>query len=187
MPTLLGDGPAVIDGVVDVPPAAVELQALEIVEVVAAILPDVIPLVPPPSKVDVEPALPEPGIPPSKVDIEPALSELGIPMPTVDIEPVLTELDIPAEEHAALPAESSAIGLRPPELSSTEPIGTPAGPTAERGEAIPIAGKAGPPTCVRPGPLCRSAAIVTAINRRALAGSCSLRIGVHRGLKCLGT
>jgi hypothetical protein len=168
MPTLLDDGPAVIDGVVDVPPAAVELQALDIVEVVAARFSDVIPLVPPPSKADGEPALPEPDIPPSKVDIE----------------PVFPEPDIPMEEHAALPVVPSAMGLIPPELSSTEPIGTPAGPTAERGEAIPIAGETGAPTCARPGPLWRSAAIVTAINRRALASLCSVRIGVHRSFKC---
>jgi hypothetical protein len=184
MPALLDDGPAVIDGVVDMPPAAVELQALDIVEVVAARFPDVIPLVPPPSKVDVEPTLPEPGIPPSKVDIEPALPEPDIPTPTVDIEPVLPEPDIPVEEHAAPPVEPSAMGLRPPELSSTEPMGTPAGPTAERGEATPIAGEAGAPTCARLGPLRRSAAIVTAINRRALASLCSFRMRVHRGFKC---
>jgi hypothetical protein len=113
-----------------VPLAVVELQALGIVEVVAAGFPDVIPLVPPPSKVDIELAVPEPDIPPSKVDIE----------------PVIPEPDIPVEEHAAPPVEPSVMGLRPPELSSTEPIGIPAGPTAERGEAIPIAGKAGAPT-----------------------------------------
>jgi hypothetical protein len=171
MPTLLDDGPAVIDGVVDVPPAAVELQALDIVEVVAAGVPDVIPLVPPPSKVDIELAVPEPDIPPSKVDIE-----LALPEP-----------DIPVEEHAAPLVEPSVMGLRPPELSSTEPIGIPAGPTAERGEAIPIAGEAGAPTCARLGPLRRSGAIATAINRRAVASLCSFRIGVHRGFKCPGT
>jgi hypothetical protein len=187
MPTLLDDGPAVIDGVIDVPPAAVELQALDIAEVVAARFPDGIPLVPPPSKVDVEPALPEPDTPPSKVDIEPALPEPDIPTPTVDIELALPEPDIPVEEHAAPLVEPSVMGLRPPELSSTEPIGIPAGPTAERGEAIPIAGEAGAPTCARLGPLRRSGAIATAINRRAVASLCSFRIGVHRGFKCPGT
>jgi hypothetical protein len=187
MPTLLDDGPAVIDGVIDVPPAAVELQALDIAEVVAARFPDGIPLVPPPSKVDVEPALPEPDTPPSKVDIEPALPEPDIPTPTVDIEPEFPEPDIPVEEHAALPVEPSAMGLKPPELSSTEPIGTPAGPTAARGEATPIAGEAGAPTCAGLGPLRRSAAIVKAINRRALASSFFFRITVHRGIKSPAT
>jgi len=91
-------------------------------------------------------------------------------------------------EHAALPVEPSVMGLRPPELSSTEPIGIPAGPTAERGEAIPIAGGAGAAaTCARPGPLRRSAVIVTAINRRAVASLCTLRMGVHRGFERPGT
>jgi hypothetical protein len=191
MPTLLDDGPAVIDGVVDAPPAAVELQALDIgeavVEVGAARFPDVIPLMPPPSNVDIEPAFPEPDIPPSKVDIEPAIPEPDIPAPTVDVEPAIPEPDIPTEEHAALPVEPSVMGLRPPGLSSTEPIGIPAGPTAERGEAIPIAGEAGAPTCARLGPLRRSAAIVKAINRRALASSCFFRITVHRGIKSPAT
>jgi hypothetical protein len=188
MPTLLDDGPAVIDGVVDVPPAAVELQALDIVVVVAARFPDVIPLMPPPSKVDIEPALPESDIPPSNVDIEPALPKPDVPAPTVDIEPALPEPDIPMAEHAALPVEPSVMGLRPPGLSSTEPIGIPAGPTAERGEAIPTVGGAGAAaTCARPGPLRRSAAIVVAINRRAAASLCSFRIGVGPGFKRPGT
>jgi hypothetical protein len=155
MPTLLDDGPALTGGVVDPPSAAVELQALEIVEVVVAGIPDVIPIMPPPSNVDVEPALPEP--------------------------------DIATEEHAALPDGPSIVGLRPPGLSSTEPIGMPTGPTAESGEAIPIAGVAGAPTCAWLDPRWRSAAIATAIDRRTIVSLCPFRMGVHRGFECPGT
>ena len=183
-PILLDEGPAVIEGIVDAPedsvPAVVALQAPGIVEVVAAKFPDAIAFVPPPSKVDIEPALPVPEIPTPTVDIEPALLEPDIPTPAADIDPTVWELDSAIDGHAAPLVAPSVIGLRPPGLSSTEPIGIPVGPTEPRGEVAPIAGKAGAPTCASPGPLHRSAATVTAIRTRVVANLYSFRMSVHR-------
>jgi hypothetical protein len=169
---------------VDVPedsaPAAVVLQAPGIVEVVAARFPDTIAFIPPPSKVDIEPAIPAPDIPTPTVDIDPALPEPDIPTLAADIDPVVWELDIAMEEHAAPPVAPSVVGLRPPGLSSTEPIGIPVGPTEPRGEVAPIAGIAGAPTCASPGSLRRNAAAVTAIRRHLVASPYSFRMGVHR-------
>jgi hypothetical protein len=89
MPTLLDEGPAVIEGVdapEDCAPAAVALQAPGIVEVVAARLPDIIAFMPPPSKVDIEPAPPVADIPTPTVDIDPTLPKPDVPTPAVDID-----------------------------------------------------------------------------------------------------
>jgi hypothetical protein len=184
MPTLLDDGPAVIEGVMDAPedgaPAAVALQAPGIDEGVAAIFPDIIAFMPPPSKVDIEPVLPAPDIPTPTVDIEPALTEPDIPTPGSDIDPVVWELGIAIEEHAAAPVAPSVAGLRPPGLSSTEPIGIPVGPTEPRGEVAPIAGITGAATCANPGPQRSNTAAVSAIRTRLVANLYSPRTSVHR-------
>jgi hypothetical protein len=182
MPTLLDDGPAVIEGAVDAPegcaPATAALQALGIVEVVAARFPDAIGFTPPPSKVDIEPALPIPDVPTPTVDIEPAPTEPDVPAPAADI--AVWELGIAMDGHAATPVAPSVIGLRPPGLSSTEPIGIPVGPTEPRGEVAPIAGNAGAPTCASPGLLSRSAASVMAIGTHVVANLYALGMGAHR-------
>jgi hypothetical protein len=174
-PTLLDDGPTATDGVADAPedelPEAVEPQALDIVEGMVIGDPDIAPLMPPPSNEEIDPELPELDVP-----TDPAIPEPAIPTP----------------EHAALPMEPSGMGLRPPGLSSTAPIGTPTGPAeageepkSPRGEVIPIAGEAAVPTCARLAPLRKSAAIVTAINRRVTVSLFCFRIGAHHSFACL--
>ena len=106
IPTWLVDDPAALDGIAEVP----KDEALEPVE----------PQVPDIDAADGEvPGLEVPIVPPPSY---------------VDIDPGGPELNVSVLEHAALPVEPSGIGLVPPGLSSTAPIGIPDGPTRVRGD-----------------------------------------------------
>jgi hypothetical protein len=81
------------------------------------------PALPPPSKVEVDPAVPEPPIP-------------GVTFPVTDV-PFVPQSELPA-------VEPSAPGLRPPGLSSVEPKGMPTWPTdpvPPSGDVVPIPGE----------------------------------------------
>src|SRR5262249_4497692 len=95
------------------------------------------------------------------------------PPSNVGIDPA--KLVIPTSEHAEVLMESSVVGLNPPELSSTEPRGIPAGSTDARGDAFGIAGDAGVLTCARLGPLHNRAGVAVAINTLAVGRLCAFR------------
>jgi hypothetical protein len=108
--------------------------------------PDIAPLIPPPSKVELDPAVPEPPIVGTAVE------------------------DIPGVPHGdILAVEPSGAGLRPPGTSSVEPNGIPAGPAEPGlpngdvmpipGDVMPIPGEAADPvgaTCDNAGTAPRS-------------------------------
>jgi hypothetical protein len=173
--------PVVVDSVVVVPEADVldvsELQVPNAVEAVRLVddipLVDVVPFMPPPSKVL-----------PATAELDAVVlgavvlgaTTLGHP------EPLVPPMEIPM-----LPMELDVVGeldvVKPPGSSSTAPRGMPAGlsgePTAERGEVIPIAGVV-VLTCARLGPQNNRAvakAIAVAISKTGIATSFSFRIG----------
>ncbi|MER9595680.1 hypothetical protein [Mesorhizobium sp. M0244] len=190
VPTLVDDVPDDVPVVVDSVAVVLEADVLELVElqVPDAVEPvkladdiplvDVVPLMPPPSKVE-------------GVEVLPATPELDARTPgaTTLVHPEsLMELFAIPMELPALPMEPDVVAelnvVKPPGSSSTAPKGIPTGlvptglrgePTAERGEVIPIAGVV-VLTCAKLGPLDNSA-IATVISKLGIATLCSFRIG----------
>ena len=97
-------------GVIAVPDAVPPVPVAAGLQVLAIDEPDI---VPPPSKVELDPAIP---LPVADIPVPPA----DIPVPTADI-PVL---DVAVPAHNVPPAS----GLTPPVLSSVAPSGMPTGP-----------------------------------------------------------
>lgn len=113
--------------------------------------------------------------PPSKVELDPAVPELVIPAVALIPVVALPVTDVPFVPQSEMPAvEPSGPGLKPPGLSSVEPIGMPTWPTdpvPPSGDVMPIPGAAaGPPigaTCDTAGAAPRSS-IAAAIGSRNL-------------------
>jgi hypothetical protein len=101
------------------------------------------PTFPPPSKVELDPAVPEPPIP-------------GVALPVTDV-PFVPQSDVPV-------IAPSGPGLRPPGSSSVEPKGMPTWPTdpVPIGDVMPIPGEAVCDTAGAPP----SNSVVAAIGRR---------------------
>jgi hypothetical protein len=112
------------------------------------------PLVPPPSKVESDPAL---GMP-----------TLDVPagdVPLVDMpELKLLEPDMPEPAMLVdMPAPTQpAVGPKPPGLTWTAPIGIPVGPAAPSGDVVPIAGALVVVDWAKLGPLDKSIAMIVA-------------------------
>jgi hypothetical protein len=135
----------------DVVPDDAEAQAPDVVAVPDVNVPDVIPVDPPPSKVELVPAVGDPVI----------------------WEVVLPEKDVPAPTQLELLAvEPSGIGLMPPGLISVAPSGIPiedpgeVDPGMPNGDVAPIAGV----FCAYPIPQLNDIAIRTS-NRHAIETS----------------
>jgi hypothetical protein len=125
-----------------VPPDETELHA-----------PDT-PALPPPSKVELDPAVPEPFIP------------VVAPIPAV----ALPVTDVPFVPQSEVPAvEPNGPGLRPPGASSVEPKGMPTWPTdpVPSGDVMPIPGEAAGPI----GATCDMAGAPPRNNMAAAIGS----------------
>jgi hypothetical protein len=133
--------------------------------------PDAVPVMPPPSKSEVEPDVPVSG---DVADIEPP----PIPKDVCGIEP-------PTPEHVVLPVVGpigdapDVIGLTPGDASSVAPNGTRVGATGEpgpmpSGEVMP-SGAPGemliPPTCAKAEPQPKRTAAVVAITKCVIVGS----------------
>jgi hypothetical protein len=107
--------------------------------------------------------VPTPSPPPSKVVLEPDIPNDGLPM---------TKHVVP---FPVIPIVAAAAGLSPGDASSVAPMGIPAGGTGEpaampSGEVAPIPGVGLPipPTCANAGMQPKSAACIAAINRRRI-------------------
>lgn len=165
--------PVVVDSVVVVLEADVldvsELQVPNAVEAVNIPLVDVVPFMPPPSKVLPATAELDAVALGATTLVHPELLVPPMELPTLPMAPVVVvELNV----------------VKPPGSSSTAPRGIPTGlaptglrgePAAERGEVIPIAGVV-MLTCAKLGPPDNSA-IAMAISKLDVATLCSFRIG----------
>jgi hypothetical protein len=133
---------------------------------VAVQVPDAVPAMPPPSKVDI----------PVPVDVP------AIEVPVPDVAP-------PMPEHVVLLAVSptgdvpDVAGLTPSDVSPVAPMGIPVGGTAEAGpmpsgDVMPSGDAPGdvpiPPTCAAAEPQLRTAATIATIKKRFIAGLSSL-------------
>jgi hypothetical protein len=138
----------------------------------AAQVPDAVPAMPPPSKVDI----------PVPIDVP------VIEVPAPDVAP-------PMPEHVVLLAVNASgdvpdvNGLTPGDASPVAPRGMPVGATGEpgpmpSGDIMPSGDVPGemptPPTCAKAEPQLRRTAAVVAITMRVIVGSTLLCIGVRR-------
>ena len=132
----------------------------------AAQVPDAVPAMPPPSKVDI----------PMPEDV----SAIEVPVP--DVAP-------PALEHVVLLAVNpigdvpDVVGLTPGDASPVAPRGIPVGATAgagpmPSGDVMPSGDEPGDiaPTCAAAAPQPKTATTITAINKRVIAGLSSFGI-----------
>jgi hypothetical protein len=140
---------------------------------IAAQAPDVVPVMPPPSKVEVELDVPGdvPVIELPMPDVMPTL-ELPIPKDVCGIEP-------PMPAHCAMAPVPDAVGLTPGAASSVAPRGVPAGATGEpgpmpSGDVMPSGEAPGevlmPPTCAKAEPQPKKTAAVAAVTKRSVIG-----------------
>ena len=141
---------------------------------IAAQAPDVVPVMPPPSKVEVEPDVPAVEAPVIELpmpDVVPTL-ELPIPKDVCGSEP-------PMPAHCAMTPVPDVDGLTPGDASSVAPRGTPAGATGEpapipSGDVMPSGEDPGevliPPTCATAEPQLKRAAAIVAIAKRVIIG-----------------
>lgn len=161
IPTRIDDDPVAVEGITgvddDMPEDESQVPNTVASAGFAAEVPliDVVPLTPPPSKLE-------------KVDVNPAAAEPDVgtseqPAPLVELN-VVGELDVGE--------------LKPPGLSSTAPSGMPVGAVAVRGDVVPAGVTV--LTCARPGRLANSVDIVATTKRLAIASVCLFRIGSHR-------
>jgi hypothetical protein len=129
-------------------------------ELLAAQVPDAVPLRPPPSKTEVEPDVPGVAMP--------------IELPTV-----------PAPEHAVAPPIAGTTG----DASSVAPSGIPVGATGAAGpmpsgDVMPSGDGPGdvasPPICADAEPEPNNAAVIAIINRRVMIGFSSCRVAARQ-------
>lgn len=145
--------------------------AKELLPVVAAQVPDAVPAMPPPSKVDI----------PVPVDV--AVIEVPVP----DVAP-------PMPEHVVLLAVNPSgdvpdvIGLTPSDVSPVAPIGIPVGGTAAAGpmpsgDVMPSGDEPGEiaPTCAAADPHPKTAAAIVATNKRVIADFSSFWLSQFAG------
>jgi hypothetical protein len=111
----------------------------------------VVPLTPPPSKLD--------KVESSAVMADSAVGAVEQPTPLMELSG-----DV---EPGVVAGAIEIVVLKPPGLSSTEPRGMPVGPTVVRGDVAPMAGGAAVVTCAKPGPLGNSVETVMAISKPA--------------------
>jgi hypothetical protein len=140
--------------------------------------PDVVPVIPPPSKTEVEPDVPAVDVPIVELpipDVVPAV-EPPIPKDVCGIEP-------PMPAHCAMTPVPEVDGLTPGDASSVAPRGTPVGATGEpvpmpSGDVMPSGGEVPvAPTCAEAEPAPKSAAVksvaaVTVVTNRIILASC---------------
>jgi hypothetical protein len=138
--------------------------ANELLPIVAQ-APDVVPVMPPPSKTEVEPDVPAVDVPVVELpmpDIVPAV-EPPVPKDVCGIEP-------PMPEHCMMMPVPDVVGLTPGDASSVAPKGTPVGATGEpgpmlSGEVMPSGEVPVPPTCATAEPQTNTAAVMTTLAR----------------------
>jgi hypothetical protein len=151
--------------------------------------PDVVPVMPPPSKTEVEPDVPAIDVP---------IVELPIPdvVPTPDIVPTV-EVSVPNDAcgieppmpaHCEMTPVPKVDGLTPGAASSVAPSGTPTGPTGEpapmpSGDVMPSGGDVPvAPTCAEAVPQVIKAAVIAAITNRFILRFPSLLAAARGGL-----
>jgi hypothetical protein len=146
--------------------------------------PDAVPVMPPPSNIDVSDV--------SAVDV-PVLEDVPvIELPTVPkdvcgIEPPMPEHVVALPVVAPIGDAPDIVGLTPGDASSVAPKGVPVGATGEpgpmpSGDVMP-SGELGeiliPPTCAKAEPQLKRTAAVVAIIKRVIVGSISSCIGLR--------
>jgi hypothetical protein len=140
LPMLPSPSPAA--GVIAVPDAVPPVPVAAGLQVLAIDEPDI---VPPPSKVELDPAMPVPDVIIPVLDPEIPLPDVVIPV----LEPAIPVLDVAVPAHNVPPAS----GLSPPVLSSVAPSGMPMGPDGAlkfivpSGDVAPMPGVG--PTCAK--------------------------------------
>jgi hypothetical protein len=120
------------------------------------------PALPPPSKVELDPAVPEPPIP-------------GVALPVTDV-PFVLQSEVPA-------VEPSGPGLRPPGSSSVEPKGMPAGPAdpvPPSGDVMPIPGEPA-------GPIGATCDMAGAPPRNSIAAAIGSRHRIEVSIMCVSS
>jgi hypothetical protein len=148
--------------------------------------PDVVPVMPPPSKTEVEPDVPAVDVPVIELpmelpDIVPMV-EPAVPKDACGIEP-------PMPAHCEMTPVPDVDGLTPGDASSVAPSGTPTGPTGEpapmpSGDVMPSGGDVPvAPTCAEAVPQVIKAAVIAAIANRFILRFPSL-LAVTRGALC---
>jgi hypothetical protein len=141
LPLPMVPSPSPAAGLIAVPDAVPPVPIAAGLHVVAIDEPDI---APPPSKVELDPAIPVPVIIPV---LDPEIPLLDVVMPV--LEPAIPVLDVAVPEHNV----PLASGLSPPVLSSVAPSGMPIGPDAAlkfivpSGDVAPMPGVG--PTCAK--------------------------------------
>jgi hypothetical protein len=144
--------------------------------------PDVVPVMPPPSKTEVEPDVPAVVVPVIELPME---LPVELPMPDIvpTVEPPVPKdvcgIEPPTPAHCEMTPVPEVDGLTPGDASSVAPRGTPMGPTGEpvpmpSGDVIPSGdGVVVPPTCAKLGPQPKKepskAAVMVAARNRAIS------------------
>jgi hypothetical protein len=143
--------------------------------------PDVVPVMPPPSKTEVEPDVPAVVVPIVELviadvvptpDIVPTV-EVAVPKDACGMEP-------PMPAHCEMTPVPEVDGLTPGDASSVAPSGTPTGPTGEpapmpSGDVMPSGGDVPvAPTCAEAVPQATKAAVMAAIANRFILPSPAL-------------
>jgi hypothetical protein len=136
--------------------------------------PDAVPVMPPPSKTEVEPAVPAVDVP-----------VIELPMPDIVFEPAAPKdvcgIEPPMPAHCAMTPVPDIAGLRPGDESPVAPSGMPVGATGEpgpmpSGEVMPRGEVPVAPTCATAEPPPNTAAVMTAIvNCLIIAVTCAAR------------
>jgi hypothetical protein len=146
--------------------------------------PDAVPVMPPPSNIDVSADMPAVDVPvPEDV---PVIELPPIPNDVCGIEPPMPEHVVALPAVAPIGDAPDIIGLRPGAASSVAPKGVPAGATGEpgpmpSGDVMPSGEEPDemlmPPTCAKAEPQPKRTAAVVAIIKRVIVGSISSCIG----------